>query len=214
MKRIVIFIILILFFSRISIALEKESIAYQGDQVDPQVDGKYVSYLRSVGKDAQGNNLEFNVMVYDSGKTSDAIDDIGEIEITNDGATHKYSNLVISGRYLAWLDNNKDIYVYDMGEDEQINVGQDPGIKKLDIEDDINNADLLKQRKYTEKDNLALSNGIIVWDDFDISHGDKDVRGYIIEKEQLLTIANDKIVNIGGNEFQVNEDGPYIEKKL
>lgn len=307
-KECLIFFILIFSISTV-IGLEKESIAYLGDQVDPHVDGKYVVYLKSTQKDATGKPIAFNIFVHDSGKTIDSKDDVGELELTKDGAQHKYSNPVIAGRYIAWLDNNKDIYIYDMGEDEQINIGNDPGIKKLNIIDEVND-DALKRREYTKKDNLAISmsgkvvagrtlrvitivnfdgirndkvelkdmnsgltflvtilaegvgtiningraynikyfddrnviddeyieisgpdittqkvfkgqdviigaqndelNEFLVWDDFDSLHGDKDVRGYKMDKSETLIVSDDKVVTVGGSDYQVDESDPYI----
>lgn len=181
---------------------EEQIISLDGDQLSPSVYGRYIVYLQDIG------NNKYEVHVYDSGDTIKTEDDKGVIILTNDGKNHQYSSPVIDkkdGRYIAWLDKN-DIYYIDLGEDRILHRA-DP-ILKLDILNTIQKPD--GTREYTVKDNLALYNGILVWEDYDSKNLDSDIRGYNLKDKISLGITDQKIKTIAEQNFRIEEKDPFI----
>lgn len=186
--------------------LDSYTIQLPGDQLQPYVWGSYIVYTQ-----------DGDIWVYDSGNTIAKEDDRGAIRITTDGATKRYSNPIIHKQYIAWLNEPNGIYVYDMGEDLLVNwkteadtkIAIDSAIKNLEIEDIITDPNPENSRRYTKKTNLAISEGILVWQDYDELHKDTDIRGYDLSKDELLVISDEK-----ENEFgtQINEADPDIAK--
>ncbi len=189
-------------------------ISLPGNQIDANVWGRYIVYLEDLG------NNKYDVYVYDSGLTVSKEDDIGVIKITKDGIIqqHSYSNPVIDGRYISWLDNKEDIYVYDMGEDGIISA-IDAGTKRL-LLSDTDPSEIYSYQKGT-KENLKISSGVLVWQENEITGGDYDIRGYNLNVQgeanplnpkdlHYLAIANEKGPNIAGQAYPINEREPYI----
>lgn len=87
--------------------IEKQILDIPGKQEGPlSVYGRYSVYMQ-----------EDNVWLYDSGDLFKQDDDKGAIQITKDGKGDKYSSPVIdkgNGNQVAWINDKKDIFVYDI----------------------------------------------------------------------------------------------------
>ncbi len=174
-----------------------------GDQINPQVYGRYIVYLQDLG------NNNYDIHVYDSGNTLSLDDDIGVIPLTTDGIQHRYSNPTIDnkdGRFIAWLDKNSDpqkIYVFDNGQDKIINTNDDVGVKEIEI-------GKYTERYYVSLNNLGLSNGILVFDALDDGAGDRDILGFNLEENSLFVISGKKNFEFNDDIYLVNEENPSI----
>jgi len=201
----VFFILIIL--SLIPVFAESYTLGYKNAK-DPQVDGRYIVFLKDNG---QG---KFDVALYDSGNLLSTSDDIGESILAFSTLGHELSNPVIDGRYIAWLDNKKDIYLYDMGDNKIFEKGKDPGVRKLNIQDNNVQNEAGDILDYTEKNHLSLSQETLVWDDYDSLHGDLDVRGYSFISGKDFIVTTSKKIDIAGQEYFINEQDPFIEGSI
>lgn len=222
-------------FTLASAEIQQQIIDLPSDQIDPHVYGRYIVFKQKVAEN------RYDIAVFDSGNTLGVGDDPegGKkvIKLTIDGNKpgHDYSNPVIDrkdGRYIAWLDNHQDIYVYDTV--DGVIDATDPGVKRLSINDFIEQArdpnthvmtdlPLELKRIYAFKDHLTIWGGILLWDDVDESweQSERDIRGYRLDisgepdfndaADPHYFFVMDKKWSLYNNQkYPIDESAPFI----
>lgn len=164
-----------------------------GDQTEPNVWGRYIVFIENG-----------QVMAYDLGETLSDSDNGGFYTIDSSQGN---SAPAIEGRYVAWIHDRNAVRVYDMGRDKKINIGSDPGVIELD------NSDPVSGRVYTMKEDLAIGGSILVWEDYDSSNGDSDIRGALLDGDSGIIISTTEPIppgsTGGGGGGKQKLEGPY-----